>query len=65
MPRERQRRTLDAPSQQAVTEVVVKTPQPIHVDRVLINPDHLDDALLPDGALAREEGVVEQGEPVV
>jgi hypothetical protein len=40
-----QRRTLDAPSQQPVTEIVVKTPQPIQVDIVLINPHDLYDFL--------------------
>ena len=46
MPAERQRRTLDAPSEQPVTEIVVKTPQPIEVDSVLIHPDDLHDFLL-------------------
>jgi hypothetical protein len=51
MPGERQRRTLDAPSQQPVTEVVVKTAQPIEVDSVLIKPHALDDLLLAMDAL--------------
>ena len=65
MPGERQRRTLDAPSQQPVTEIVVKTPQPIEVDGVLINPHALDDFLLAGGAVPHKQGVVHEREPIV
>jgi hypothetical protein len=43
MPAERQRRTLDAPSQQPATEIVVKTHQSIEVDSVVIKNHALDD----------------------
>ncbi|BBZ13018.1 hypothetical protein MBRA_32130 [Mycobacterium branderi] len=46
MPAERERRTLDAPPQQPVTKIAVKTPQPVEVDAVLINPYDFDDYLL-------------------
>ena len=65
MPGERQRRTLDAPSQQPATEIVVKTPQPIEVDRVLINPHDLHDFLLASGAMPSKEGLVQEREPIV
>ena len=65
MPAERQRRTLDAPSQQPVTEIVVKTPQPIEVDGVLIKPHDLHDFVLAGGAMPGKEALVHQREPIV
>jgi hypothetical protein len=65
MPAERQRRTLDKPCQQPVTEILVKTPQPIEVERVLINPHDLHDFRLAGGVLPREEGLVHEREPIV
>ena len=65
MPGERQRRTLDAPSQQTVTEIVVKTPEPIEVDSVLINPHDLHDFLLAGGAMRRRPGLVRRRDPIV
>ena len=65
MPAERQRRTLDAPSEQPVTEIVVKTLQPIEVDRVLINPHDLHDFLQAGGALPRKEALVHKRKPIV
>lgn len=41
MPGEWQRRTLDSPSQQSVTEIALKSPQTIQVDRALVNPHPL------------------------
>ena len=65
MPAERQRRTLDAPPKQPVTEIVVKPPQPIEVDSVLINPYDLHDFLHPGGAMPRKEALVHEREPIV
>ena len=65
MPAERQRRTLDAPPQQPITEIVVKTPQPIEVDSVLINPHALHDFVLASGSMPRKEGLVQQREPII
>jgi hypothetical protein len=65
MPGEWQRRTLNAPSQQPATEIVVKTPQPIEVDSVLINPHDLHDFLLASGSMPREEGLVQKREPII
>lgn len=47
-------RTLDAPSQQPLTEVVVKAPDPIQVDGVLVNPDTLDDYMPSDRGVLRK-----------
>jgi hypothetical protein len=65
MPGERQRRTLDAPAQQSAAEIVVKTPQAIKVDGVLINPHGLHDFLLAGGAMARKESLVQECELIV
>jgi hypothetical protein len=65
MSAERQRRALDKPCQQPVTEIVVKTPQPIEVDSVLINPHDLHDFLHPGGAMPRKEALVHEREPIV
>ncbi len=65
MPAEWQRRTLDAPSQQPLAEVVVETPQPIEVDSVLINPHALDNYLLVSGLMSRKHGLVRQRESVI
>ncbi len=65
MPGERQRRTLDAPSQQPVPEIAVETPQPLEVDRVLIKPHDLYDYLLAGGAMPGKQGVVRHSEPIV
>ena len=65
IPAKRQRRTLDAPPQQAMTEIVLKTPQPIEVEGVLINPHDLHDFLLAGGAMPRKEGLVHQREQIV
>src|ERR1700722_16946308 len=65
MSRKGQRRTLDEPSQQPETEIVVKTPEPIEVDGVLIKPHDLHDFVLAGGPLPREEALVHQCEPVV
>ncbi len=65
MPGEGQRGTLDAPSQQPMSEIVVKTPQLIEVDSVLINPHELDDQVPADGAMLRKHGVVDEREPIV
>jgi hypothetical protein len=65
MPAERQRRTLDAPSKQPVPEIVVKTPQPIEVDAVLINPHDLHDVRLTNGAMPGKEALVHEREPIV
>jgi hypothetical protein len=59
------RRTLDVPSQQPVTEIVVKVSHPIKVDGVLINPHDLDDYLPADGAMLRIQGVIHDREPIV
>jgi hypothetical protein len=59
------RRALDAPSQQPLTEIVFKTPHPIEVDRVLINPHDLDDYAPADGAMLREQGVIHDRKPIV
>src|SRR5689334_24300219 len=47
IPGKRQRRTLDAPAQQPVTEIVVKTPYSVEIKRMLINPYDLHDLLRP------------------
>jgi len=60
-----QRRTLDAPSQQPVTEIVVKTPQPIEVESMLIDPHDLHDFRLADGAMPGKEALVYQSQPIV
>ena len=65
MPAERQRRTLDPPTEQTVTEIVVKSPHRIQVDRVLIKPYDLHDFCLAGGLMAFKEGLVHQGEPIV
>jgi hypothetical protein len=65
MPAERQRRTLDKPSQQPVTEIVVKTPQPIEVDSALIHPNNLHDFLLAGGLLPRKEALVHERQPII
>ena len=41
MPAERQRRPLDPPAVQPVTEILVKPPEPIEVDRVFVHPHDL------------------------
>jgi hypothetical protein len=43
----------------------VKTPQPVEVDGVLINPHDLHDFLLAGGAMARKEGLVQECELIV
>jgi hypothetical protein len=65
MPTERQRRTLDAPCQQPVTEIVVETPQPVEVDSMLVNPHALREFPLAGGAVPRKEALVQQREPIV
>src|ERR1700682_184446 len=65
MPGERQRRTLDPPSQQPVTEIAVKTPQPIEVDRALINPHPLDELPLVPRAQREKRGLIHEREPIV
>ena len=65
MPGEWQRRTLDAPSQQPVTEIAVNTPQPVEVEGVLIKPHDLHDFVLAGGALPRKEALVHQRQPIV
>ena len=65
MPAEWQRRTLDAPSQQPVTEIAVNTPQAIKVDGVLIKPYDLHDFVLAGGAMSGKEALVHQREPIV
>jgi hypothetical protein len=65
VPAERQRRTLDAPSEEPVTEVVVKTTQPIKVEGVLVKPDDLHDFRLAGGPVPVEEALVDEREPIV
>ncbi|BBY06263.1 hypothetical protein MNVI_15810 [Mycobacterium noviomagense] len=48
-----------------MTQIVVKTTQPIEIDSVLINPYDLHDFLLAGGAMAIKQGLVQQREPVV
>ncbi len=65
MPAEWQRRTLDAPPQQAVTEVVVNALSPSKSIGCSYNPHGLHDFVLAGGAMPVKEGLVEQGEPIV
>ena len=65
MSRKGQRRTLDEPSQQPETEIVVKTPEPIEVDGVLIKPHDLHDFLQAGCALPRKEALVYERESIV
>ena len=65
VPAERQRRTLDAPSQQPVTEIAVNTPEAIEVEGVLIQPHDLHDFVLAGGALPGKEALVHQRQPIV
>jgi hypothetical protein len=51
MPPERQRRPLDPPTEQPVTEVGVKTPQLAEVHGAFINPHTLHDQFLAGGTL--------------
>jgi hypothetical protein len=44
---------------------MVKTPQPIEVDSVLINPHDLHDFLHPGGAMPRKKALVHEREPIV
>ena len=57
-------RSISRPTQ-PVTEIVVKTPQPIEVDSVLINPDDLHDFFLASGLLACKEALVHEREPII
>jgi hypothetical protein len=65
MPAERQWRALDPPTEQPVTEVLVKPPQPIEVDSVLINPHDLHDQFLARARLAEKQQLVSEREPIV
>ena len=64
-PAERQRRALDAPPQQPLTEIVVKTSQLGEVDSVLIDPHALDDEVQTGGAMAGKQALVHQREPII
>ena len=65
VPAERQRRTLDAPSQPPVTEIAMDTPEAFEVEGVLIKPHDLHDFVLPGGALPGKEALVHQRQPIV
>ena len=43
----------------------MKTPQPVPVDGVLIQPHDLHDILLAGGAMPRKEGLIHQREPII
>lgn len=65
MARERQRGTLDPPSQQPVAEVVLKAPHAVEVDRTLINPHALADLPLAGGAQPEKRRLIDERKPVV
>src|ERR1700746_3005526 len=62
---ERQRRTLNKPSQQPETEIAVKAPQAVEVDSALINPHALSDRPLAGGAHRKKRHLIGECEPVI
>jgi hypothetical protein len=62
---ERQRRTLDTPSQPPATEIAKNTPEAIEVEGMLIKPHDLHDFVLPRGPLPGKEALVHQRQPIV
>src|ERR1700733_180859 len=62
---ERQRRALDTPSQQPVTEVAVKATKGAEVDRAPVNPHALDGLPLTGGAQSKKRCLVHERKPVV
>ena len=65
MASERQRRALDAPSQQPTTEVAVKAAQGIKVDRAPVNPHALNGLSLTGGTQSKKRRLVHERKPVV
>src|SRR3569833_2681943 len=65
MPAERQRRPLDSPTEQPVSEILVETPQAFEVDGVLIDPDGLHGELLSGGALTQKQQLIGERKPIV
>jgi hypothetical protein len=65
VPAEWQRRTLDAPSQEPMTEKTVNTPEAVEVEGVLVKPYDLHDFVLAGRALPGEEALVHQRELIV
>ena len=65
MASERQRRTLDTPSQQTATEVMVKAAQGVKVDRALVNPHALARLPLSGGTQSEKRCLVHERKPVV
>jgi hypothetical protein len=64
MAAERQRRTLDPPSQQPVAEAVVKALQAFEVDSTFINPDALAELPLAGGAQREKRRLIDERKPV-
>nr|WP_231111451.1 hypothetical protein [Mycobacterium avium] len=60
---ERQRRTLDAASEQAEGEVVIEGPQLGDVHVAVVDPGALHGAALTGGAQPEEGGLVQQRQP--
>lgn len=65
MASERQRRALDAPSQQPATEVVVKAAKGVEVDGAPVNPDALNGLALTGGTQSKKRCLVHERKPVV
>ena len=65
MPAERQRQTLDPPSEQPVTEILVKAPQRLKVNRMLINPYALHELPQAGGAHRQKRGLIHERQPIV
>ena len=65
VPAKWQRRTLDAPSQEPVTEKTVNTPEAVEIEGVLVKPHDLHDFVLPCGPLPGKEALVRQRQPIV
>jgi hypothetical protein len=65
MPTERQRRTLDPPSQQPLIQIAMKTPQSVEVYSVLIDRDELHDWLFTSGTQRQKHGLISESKPIV